>query len=546
VSIPKRLNPANVLDREHCIQHNKKMLLIFPPVAKPSEPPAGIAKLSAALHAHNIPCKVLDANLEGLLWLLDQQPTAADTWTRRAVNNLSRNLVAIKDIHTYRSLDRYARAVRDVNRLLAVSAHESDAVTGLADYQHPHLSPLRSADLIEAAKNYEQNPFYLYFAKRLPELLDAQSHKMRVGRPDDRDDDVAKPIRVVGFSLNYLSQALCVFAMIGYVRNHFPDLSIVLGGGLVTSWMKRPDWRNPFGSLIDHMVAGPGEVPLLALFGVEAMQQHVTPDYTHLPANDYLSPGFILPYSGASGCYWNHCSFCPERAEGTCYCPVPANQAIEELHTLVADNRPVLIHLLDNAISPALMQALINNPLPVPWYGFARISPELADADYCRAMRRSGCVMLKLGLESGDQGVLDKLHKGIDIGMASQALKSLQKAGIAVYVYLLFGTPAETETEARRTLEFVVRHRESISFMNLAIFNMPACGHEALEYETEPFYEGDLSLYTGFRHPRGWDRNLVRRFLSDEFKRNPAVAKIMKNTPPLFTSNHAAFFTDMK
>ncbi|HWI41616.1 MAG TPA: radical SAM protein, partial [Verrucomicrobiae bacterium] len=49
-------------------------------------------------------------------------------------------------------------------------------------------------------------------------------------------------------------------------------------------------------------------------------------------------------------------------------------------------------------------------------------------------------------------------------------------------------------------------------------------------------------LYTSFRHPRGWDRPQVRRFLA-EFRRHPAVARILRNDPPLFTSNHAPFFS---
>jgi len=35
----------------------------------------------------------------------------------------------------------------------------------------------------------------------------------------------------------------------------------------------------------------------------------------------------------------------------------------------------------------------------------------------------------------------------------------------------------------------------------------------------------------------------VRRFLDHEFRREPAVAAILRNDPPLFTSNHAPFFT---
>jgi radical SAM superfamily enzyme YgiQ (UPF0313 family) len=164
------------------------------------------------------------------------------------------------------------------------------------------------------------------------------------------------------------------------------------------------------------------------------------------------------------------------------------------------------------------------------------------DLEFCRALKRSGCRMLKLGLESGDQGVLDTMRKGIDLATASQVLKNLHAAGIAAYVYLLFGTPAETIKEARKTLTFVVAHSDAITFLNLAVFNMPVCGQEAGEYEDEQFYEGDLSLYTAFRHPRGWDRKAVRRFLDTEFKKHPAVSAILKKDPPIFTSNHAAFF----
>jgi radical SAM superfamily enzyme YgiQ (UPF0313 family) len=149
--------------------------------------------------------------------------------------------------------------------------------------------------------------------------------------------------------------------------------------------------------------------------------------------------------------------------------------------------------------------------------------------------------MLKLGLESGDQSVLDKLQKGIDLEAASQVLRNLRKAGIAVYAYFLFGTPAETIAEARNTLEFVVKHHDAITFLNLAIFNMPVCSLEAGEYQTGQFYEGDLSLYTGFRHPRGWDRKQVRQFLDAEFKRHGVVSSILRNDPPVFTSTTPRF-----
>ncbi|AJE02246.1 B12-binding domain-containing radical SAM protein [Geobacter pickeringii] len=504
------------------------MLLIVPPVAKPCEPPAGIARLAGVLHAHGIPCRLFDANLEGMLALLAQPPTVTDTWSRRAGRSRERHLAALRDPRSYGTPDRYRRAVGDLNRLLAVAAKEYGATAGLADYQHATLSPLRSADLLAAAERPEQNPFYPFFSRRLPELL---------------DDHAAAPVRVAGFSLNFLSQALCTFAMIGFLRRRYPAVRIVLGGGLVTSWLARPGWRTPFAGVVDDLIAGPGELPLLELAGAAPTEEcRALPAYGSLPLADYLSPGVILPYSAAGGCWWNRCSFCPERAEGNPYRPLPPTRAGEELRALTTAHRPGLIHLLDNAVSPALLRELAQTPPGAPWYGFVRFGPELADEEFCHALRRSGCVMLRLGLESGDQGVLDRLQKGIDLGMASRVLTNLRRAGIATYCYLLFGTPAEDEAAARRTLEFVVAHREAIRFLNLAVFNMPAFGEEAAEYGTEPFYAGDLSLYTGFRHPRGWDRQRVRRFLNREFARHPAVAAILRNDPPCFTSNHAPFF----
>jgi radical SAM superfamily enzyme YgiQ (UPF0313 family) len=519
------------------------MLLIFPPVAKPCEPPAGIAKLAGALRAHDVSCTLLDGNLEGLLYLLQQPRSASDTWTRRAVKNISSNLAALRDPRTYRSADVYSRAVKDVNRALAACATANKAVLGLADYHHQQLSPLRSADLITAAAHPELDPFYPWFSERFRAILSETVFSPRLSLLSIGSDRL-RTDGFIGLSLNYLSQALCTFSMIGFIRREYPGVKIVLGGGLVTSWMKGPMWKDPFGGLIDHLIAGPGERPLLELLGISKNQkERVAPDYTSLPLHDYLSPGPILPYSGSSGCYWNKCSFCPETAEENPFVPVPVERAMADLMGLVEKTTPVLVHLLDNAISPALMTALAVRPLGVPWYGFARISRELKDLDYCRALKRSGCSMLKLGLESGDQGVLDAMHKGIDLETASLVLKNLHAAGIAAYVYLLFGTPSETIREARKTLAFVAAHGEAITFLNLAVFNMPVCGHEAREYEDGQFYEGDLSLYTAFRHPRTWDRKAVRRFLEVEFKKHPAVSAILKKDPPIFTSNHAAFFS---
>jgi DNA-binding transcriptional ArsR family regulator len=499
------------------------MLLIHPPVAKPCEPPAGIARLAGVLRGAGFPCTVLDANLEGLQYLLAAPRHENDTWSRRASRNLKANLAALRSPALYGNVDRYKRAVADISRVLALAGKAHGVALTLANYQDASLSPLKSVDLLQAAETPELNLYFPWFSQRLSELVETENPPL------------------LGISLNYLSQALPAFAMAGFLKKHYPHLPLVMGGGLVTSWLRRPDWHNPFGGLIDHLIAGPGEEPLLALLGAEGKGSPALPDFSDLAESLYLAPGFILPYAAASGCWWNRCSFCPEKAEGNPYSATHTERVMRDLDCLAAETRPSILHLLDNAIHPTLLQALAGRPVPLPWYGFARITEILSDGDFCRALRRSGCVMLKLGIESGNQDVLDKMEKGIDLAVVSQALSALRKAGIATYVYLLFGTPGESLREACHTLEFVRKHHEAITFLNLAIFNLPLAAEQTAHLTTREFYAGDLSFYRDFEHPRGWQRALVRRFLEQEFKRDPAVTPILHRDPPVFTSNHAAF-----
>ncbi|MBA4397947.1 MAG: radical SAM protein [Syntrophus sp. (in: bacteria)] len=546
----------------------QSVLLIHPPLVKPGEPPAGLARLAGVLKSHHTACTVVDANLEGLLYLLNLRAVGAgrdtgdadDTWTKRACRHLEANRRFLSSLNGYNNMDRYKRAVLEINRVLAKSVPAGAFRLSLSDYEDRRRSPVSSPDLIAAAKTPSDNPFYAYFKARFPALLDQE-----------------QPF-LIGFSLNYLSQALCCFAMIGFMRQVFPAAKIVLGGGLVTSWIHRPDWRNPFEELVDELIAGPGEAPLLALLGKAPGAGAATPDYSAFPLADYLSPGFILPYSASSGCYWRRCAFCPEKAEANAYKPVSDDQVISDLaqwrvlHSAEASENPnnsappaiekracpaaavrhdhdpgnrtmpALVHLTDNALRPSLLRKMTLNPPGIPWYGFARITKELTDPEFCLALRSSGCVMLKLGIESGSQKVLDELEKGIDLKMAADALKTLHQAGIATYVYLLFGTPPEQESDALQTLDFVIRNQEWIDFLNVAIFNLPAFGADTEKLETGDFYEGDLSLYRTFSHPYGWDRPKVRQFLGRVFKRHPAVSAILKRDPPFFTSNHAPFF----
>jgi len=499
------------------------ILLIHPPVAKPGEPPAGIARLYASLTSAGISCRVLDASLEGLHYLLEMPCTARDTWSARASKHRSRRLTELKQQKTYQNKGRYIRAVKDISRVLEING--APARITPADYEDTKRSPVRSGDLLYAAEHPEENPLYPYFSGRLSALFNETVY------------DCA------GFSVNFLSQALTAFAMAGFLRMQGYAKNIIFGGGLITSWMRRPGFTNPFSGIADVLIDGPGEEKLIALLGgKKEEQQSCAPDYAALPLDDYYAPVRIIPYSASSGCYWNCCTFCPEKAEGAPYVPVKPEAAAAQVKSLVAKHRGGLVHMLDNALSPAHMAALVKTPPGAPWYGFARVTAQLQDVDFCLTLRASGCVMLQIGIESGDDGVLERMNKGMRSIDASRALHALHKAGIAAYVYLLFGTPYESAASAQKTLAFVVRHHELITFLNLAVFNMPRHETWSASYDLRPFDDADLPLYTDFVHPAGWDRKKVRRFLDRQLKRHPAVRGIIQREPPVFTSNHAPFF----
>jgi len=503
------------------------MLLIFPPIAKPCEPPAGVALLSAALKENGFPCEVVDANIEGMLHLIQSDVTAKDVWSKRAIKKREEILFELKGSRIYQNTDRYHQRVYDLNHMLSISVDQKRFKISLSDYSDSVLSSVNSKDLLKSAAEYKENPFYGYFEAGLRQKVEDSSSEY------------------VGLSICYLNQALVGFALAGWIKDNFRGKKIIMGGGLISSWMSRLDYTHPFDELIDVCIKGEGEQPLLELLGKnKGTKKHYVPDYDFVKKDVYLAPGKVLPFRASIGCYWSKCRFCPEKAETRAYSSQRASKVLEDLRIIEQKYSPDYVHLIDNAVTPAFLRALSHEQFSFKWYGFVRFEKDFLDPDFCRNLKESGCDMLKLGLESGDQAVLNQMNKGTDLEMASKTLKNLHAAGILTFVYLLFGTSFEDKAAAHKTLEFVKAHKAYIDYLNLAVFNLPKFSEDAEGLETWEFYHGDLSLYLNFIHPLGWDRKQVKHFIQRIFKKEVS-ASIRKN-PAFFSSNHAVFFNRIK
>lgn len=491
------------------------MLLIYPPIAKASEPPCGIALLAGALKSHRIPCQVIDMNLGAQEYILE------DYFKKHPKKAHYRNL--IRKMETYGQAHTYIRAINELSRGLD---SQNGTSISLSNYSDPLLDPLDSSDLIQAAKDYRDSPFFPYYQHCLSTLL------------------ASGKIEHIGISLQFINQALATFSLIGYIKDHYPGIKIILGGGLINSWSSLEKWNNPFSSLVDKIITGPGEEKLLETLGIQPDPEklkHNRPDYSWALTRPYYSPGLILPVSASQGCSWRRCKFCPELAQQSRYIPQKNSHVLDWMKEQEATVKPALFHFMDNEISPGLLKALAQSGLKTPWYGFTKFYPRLKDPDFCRQLKESGCSMLKLGLESGDQSIIDSLDKGIRLEDVIPILSNLKEAGIKSFIYILFGTPVENLESARKTLVFIDENAENIHFLNVAIYNQPIHNREFEIQDRFQYSKADLSLYTGFDHPLGWNRGAIRKFLKDEFQQSRKIKEILGRTPPQFGANHGAF-----
>jgi len=89
------------------------------------------------------------------------------------------------------------------------------------------------------------------------------------------------------------------------------------------------------------------------------------------------------------------------------------------------------------------------------WYAYcapAPFSPDLANL-----MRRAGCIGINFGVDSGDDGILQRLGRSFGTEDIFLAARSCREAGITVMFDLLIGSPGETRESILRTIDMVKR-----------------------------------------------------------------------------------------
>jgi hypothetical protein len=287
-----------------------------------------------------------------------------------------------------------------------------------------------------------------------------------------------------------------------YLKKHFPNIKIVMGGGFANTELRSLSDQRVF-EFYDFITLDDGEAPIENLYKyihnelpIESLKRTFTlhnggvtfinntactdykqgevgtPDYSdflltkYINAIEVVNPMHSLWSNGrwnkltmAHGCYWGKCTFCdislPYISD---YEPATAAMLCDRIETIIAQTGQNGFHFVDEAAPPALMRTLsieiIKRNLTVVWWANVRFDKSFTK-DLCLILKAAGCIAVSGGLEVASDRLLKLIDKGITVAQVAKVNKNFTDAGIMVHAYLMYGFPTQTAQETIDSLEMV-------------------------------------------------------------------------------------------
>jgi p-methyltransferase len=113
-----------------------------------------------------------------------------------------------------------------------------------------------------------------------------------------------------------------------------------------------------------------------------------------------------------------------------------------------------------------LLRMMIERGWDFQWISFFRCSN--TDEEALDLMRASGCLGVFLGIESGDQTILNNMTKFANVDRYRWAIDQLHQRGIMTFASLICGFPGETRQTFRNTLDFL--EQTGPDFFNVQLY----------------------------------------------------------------------------
>ncbi len=122
-----------------------------------------------------------------------------------------------------------------------------------------------------------------------------------------------------------------------------------------------------------------------------------------------------------------------------------------------------------------LCKLILKEKLKIKWTCNSRV--DYVDQEMLRLMGQAGCWYISWGIESANEQILKRAHKGYKLEQAPRALQWAREAGIKNWGYFIIGLPGETVDTIKQTIA-LAKHLP----LDIALF------HIAAPYPGTPFF----------------------------------------------------------
>ncbi|MBI4100142.1 radical SAM protein [Candidatus Microgenomates bacterium] len=108
-----------------------------------------------------------------------------------------------------------------------------------------------------------------------------------------------------------------------------------------------------------------------------------------------------------------------------------------------------------------ICEGMIKKDLKISWICSSRI--DSIDREMLKIMKRAGCHLIRFGVESGSQEILDNSKKGIRLTQTKKVFRWCRKFGIDTHAHLMIGMPGDTVGTIKKTIDFAVDLNPSLA-----------------------------------------------------------------------------------
>ena len=137
-----------------------------------------------------------------------------------------------------------------------------------------------------------------------------------------------------------------------------------------------------------------------------------------------------------------------------------------------------------------ICEELIARKLPVIWSLPNGVRIDKLDPEMLRTMKRAGCYLMALGIESANQRILDMVKKHLNVDLVRKVVGWVNESGIEAWGFFMIGFPTETRAEIENTISFALSlPLDRVQFTKTT----PLPGTEIYEYWKE-HYAGNAEI----------------------------------------------------